>query len=341
MPGESERLKSPACSVAVPVLPVPPLVELTLPVVLTLGPAVVGVTFALSVHEAPAATLPPVRLMLFEVLAAVPPQVVLRLAVAATASPEGNVSVIATPVSAAVVFGLVMVRVKLVVPFTATVPAPNALLTDGGATISRLAVAEFPVPASLLVTAEVVLFAVPATFPVTFTENVQLPAAISVPPVRLIPLPEAAIVPVPQLPVSPFGLDTARLLGKVSVKPTPLSATVAFGFVTVKLRLVVPFSGMLDAPNDLLNDGGASTVMLAMAVFPVPALLELTVALLFLTPAVVPSTVVETEQLAPAARLPPLRLSVPPPLLTVAVPPQVLVADVPETIKPAGKTSVN
>lgn len=321
----------------------PPFVELTLPVVLTFGPEVVGVTFALSVHEPPAAMLPPVRLMLFDVPLAVPPHVVLRLAVAATASPEGNVSVIATPLSVAAVFGLVMVSVRLVVPFTATVVAPNALLTDGGATISRLALAELPVPPSLLVTAEVVLFAVPAVFPVTFTENVQAPPAATVPPLRLIALPAAVaeIVPAPQLPLNPFGLDTARLLGNVSVKPTPLSATVVFGLVTVKLKLVAPFSGMLAAPKDLANDAGATTVMLAVAGLPAPALLELTVALLFFTPAVVPSTVAETEQLALAARLPPLKLRLKPPAPTVAVPPHVLVAVGLDTIKPAGSVSVN
>lgn len=59
--GESMRLKSPDCSIAVPLLPVPPLSEVTLLVVLTFGPALVGVTLAINVHEPPAATLPPVH----------------------------------------------------------------------------------------------------------------------------------------------------------------------------------------------------------------------------------------------------------------------------------------
>lgn len=109
----------------------------------------------------------------------------------------------------------------------------------------------------------------------------------------------------------------------------------------VKLRLVPPFSGMLAAPNALLIAGGPTTVMLALGVFPVPASLELTVALLVFTPAVVPCTVAETEQLPPAAILPPLRLSIVPPLPTVAAPPQLLVALGLETIKPEGNASVN
>ena len=43
-------MKSPAPSVARPVFPVPPLVEVTLPVVLTLLPEVVVVTFTLTEH---------------------------------------------------------------------------------------------------------------------------------------------------------------------------------------------------------------------------------------------------------------------------------------------------
>jgi hypothetical protein len=46
-------VKSPEPNVAVPVFPVPPFVELTFPVVLTLGPEVVVVTFTLTAQEAP------------------------------------------------------------------------------------------------------------------------------------------------------------------------------------------------------------------------------------------------------------------------------------------------
>jgi len=49
--GETEIVKSPAPSVAEAELPVPPLVELTLPVVLSFEPEVVGVTFTLTAHE--------------------------------------------------------------------------------------------------------------------------------------------------------------------------------------------------------------------------------------------------------------------------------------------------
>src|SRR5437660_378242 len=83
-------------------------------------------------------------------------------------------------------------------------------------------------PPSVDVTAFVVLLFVPAVVPVTLTENVHdEPApgdAVSVPPDKLIePLPATAvIVPAPQEPARPFGVETTRPAGRVSVKATPL-----------------------------------------------------------------------------------------------------------------------
>lgn len=221
------------------------------------------------------------------VVANVPPQTVDVPLV--TVRPVGSVSVNATP-SSEVVFpvGLVMVKVSEVVAFNAIEAGLNTLAMDGGATTKMLALPVLPVPPSVEVTAEVVLLAVPAAAPVTFAENVHVPPAASDPPERLIALPAAAMVPPPQLPVNPFGVDTVRLLGRVSVKPTPVSPTVVFGFVTVKLRLVVPFSGMLDAPKALTSVGAATTVTLAIEVLPAPPSVEFTVTELFFTPAVVP-----------------------------------------------------
>ena len=74
----------------------------------------------------------------------------------------------------------------------------------------------------------VVLFCVPAAMPVTFTENVQELLAAIVPPLRLITFVPAVavIVPAPQVPVRPFGVETTRPAGSVSLKPTPVSAVV-------------------------------------------------------------------------------------------------------------------
>src|SRR5205085_2556118 len=170
------------------VAPVPPLVELTAPVVLVTVPDCVPVTFTTIVQVAPGvAMLPPVRLMLVELAAAVtvPPQLLVTPGVDATCNPLVSVSLKAIPLSATVlaagfvmmkvtvvvlfsgmlaapkallmvggattvrvvVFGLVMVNVMLVVPFSGMLAAPNALLMVGGATTVIEALAVLPLPA--------------------------------------------------------------------------------------------------------------------------------------------------------------------------------------------------
>jgi hypothetical protein len=127
----------------------------------------------------------------------------------------------------------------------------------------------------------------------------------------------------------------------VSLKLTPVNAAVVLGFVTVKLKLVEPFSGMLAAPNALVRVGDATTVMEVLDVFPVPPSVELTVTELFFTPAVVPCTFTETVQLALAANVPAERLMLPEPAVAVAVPPQVLLSAFGvATTNPAGRLSV-
>src|SRR6266853_1318856 len=81
------------------VLPVPPLVELTAPLVLVYWPDAVPVTFTTRVQLVLTAMLPPVRLMLVEpaTAVAVPPQVFERPFGVDTTSPVGKVSVNPTP----------------------------------------------------------------------------------------------------------------------------------------------------------------------------------------------------------------------------------------------------
>jgi len=209
------------------VLPVPPLVEVTLPVVLVKLPDAVPVMLTDTVQLLFTATVPPLRLTLPEPATAVaaPAQVLVKPFGVATTIPAGKMSVTATPVKATVLAaGLVMVNVRLVVPFSGIVLAPNALAIDGGATTLIVAVATLPVPPSVDVTLLVVLFCVPAVIPVTLTENVQLELAGIDPPLRLIDVPPAAavIVPPPQLPDRPFGVETTRPPGRLSVNPTPV-----------------------------------------------------------------------------------------------------------------------
>jgi len=83
------------------------------------------------------------------------------------------------------------------------------------------------------------------------------------------------MVPPPQDPVKPFGVPTTSPLGNVSVKATPVMGTVLV-LVIVKLSVVVVLTGMRPAPNDLLIEGGTTTVTVAEAVDPVPPSAEVT-----------------------------------------------------------------
>jgi len=160
------------------VAPVPPLVELTAPVVFDTTPDWVPVTFTTIVQLVPGvAMLPPVRLILvlFAAAVTVPPQEFVTPGVLATCSPLVNVSLKATPFSALVfAAGFVIVKVTVVVPFSEILAAPNALLMVGGATTFKRAVLLVtPVPPSVEVIAPVVLLASPSTVPLTSTLNVQ------------------------------------------------------------------------------------------------------------------------------------------------------------------------
>jgi hypothetical protein len=128
-----------------------------------------------------------------------------------------------------------------------------------GVVTATLAEALRPLPPSTDVTASETLFFVPELLPVTLTLKVHEALSASVAPERLT-LPEpalAVIVPPPQLPASPFGVETIRPAGKVSVMPTPVNELVALGLVIVKLSEVEPLREMLAAPNDLAIVGGA------------------------------------------------------------------------------------
>jgi hypothetical protein len=104
----------------------------------------------------------------------------------ATVIPVGNVSEKATPVSAAVFAGgLLMVKVSAVVAFNAIPVGLKIFASIGGATTFRLAEAVPPVPPSVEVMFPVVLFWVPALMPVTLMVNVQDVLAAMLAPERL------------------------------------------------------------------------------------------------------------------------------------------------------------
>ena len=126
------------------------------------------------------------------------------------------------------------------------------VMVRSGPRTVMLAVAVLPVPLLVEVTAPLVLVTKPWATAITFTENVHDELVAMVAPERLMVLEPAAavMVPPPQEPLSPLGVATTRAAGRVSLKPTPVSADkLAAGFVMVKLKLVVAPSGIVPAPN--------------------------------------------------------------------------------------------
>jgi hypothetical protein len=246
--------------------PVPPSTEVTAPLILFCVPAVVPVTFTLNVHEALPASVALARLMLPDPAVAVivpPAQLPVSPFGVETTRPAGSVSAKPTPLNVMEAFGLLIVKLSEVDPFSAMLAAPNDFTIVGGAIAATVTLADAvpPVPPSTEVTAPVVLFFVPSVMPVTFTLKVHeaLDARVALAKLTLPDPAVAVIVPPPQLPVSPFGVETTRPAGSVSVKPTPVNAVDALGLTIVKLSDVDPLSGMLAAPNDFTIVGGTAT----------------------------------------------------------------------------------
>ena len=126
-----------------------------------------------------------------------------------------------------------------------------------------------PVPSSnKAVTFPVVLFLVPAPVPATLTEKEQeLDGGRLNAEMPIVVLPGLATISPPQLPARPLGLATTRPVGKASLAETFIKVRVVFGLVNVNVREVVPFSGMLEAPNALAivaGNGAGTTVRLAV-----------------------------------------------------------------------------
>lgn len=335
--------------VAEAVKPVPPCVELTVPVVFIFDPPVVALTVTLTEHDPPAEPIaPPVSEMLVAaaVGANVPPQVFIAFGVVSTSIPAGNVSLTATPViPAGLPAGLVMVRVRVEVPPTATPVGEKALVIVGGAKTLKFTVL-LAVPATgvcVVVTPEVVFGCDPGVELVTLKITVQLLLAGIVMPLKFSDVAPAdkllGIVP-EQVPVTDPPTAVMFVSESLNVAPVRL---LAFGLVSVRVTVEEPPVAIEVGLNALAMVGGPSTVKVTVPVVALlaPSSVVASVALLFLAPVVVPVTLTVRVQLVVAFRVAPDRLTVLPPGAAVAVPPQVVlklfgVA----TTSPAGSVSV-
>ena len=175
----------------------------------------------------------------------------------------------------------------------------------------RVSVAVLPVPPFVEVTAFVVLVYVPVVGALTFTFTVQVPPAAIVPSEKEIEASAAAgaKVGVPQpLVFAPVGLATCiwlGVIGKVSLKFTPVKAMPAFGLVMVKVRMDVPPARIGSGAKFFAILGGATTVRVSVAIFPVPPFVEFTALVeLVYTPPVGAVTFTVTVHVPPAAIVP-------------------------------------
>lgn len=329
---------------AVPVFPVPALVEPTV-TLLFFMPAIVPSTLT-ERAQPPLLSVTPDRLTVPPEAVAVPPHELLKFGIDAMTSPAGKESVKPTPERLNPMFGLLMLKFKVVVPFSGIEAAPNVFVMLGGDATVKFVLAVVPVPPLVELTAPVVFVYCPEAVPVTFTITVHDALIPMLPPVKpMLAPPELAAAVPPQPLVNALGVATTKPVGSVSVNATPASATVlAVGLPSVNVRRVVPFKEMDDGLNAFTIEGGATTVTLADAAVPLPPSFEAKVEVVLLF-APAPFPVTFTEKLHE-----PLAASVPPDKLIRFVPAAAVILPLPqlpmnplgvETTSPAGKVSVN
>ena len=152
--------------------------------------------------------------------------------------------------------------------------APNALIITGGATTVILAFEVFPVPAFVELTCTL-LFFTPAVVPCTFTETVQLaPGRQRCAAQATVEEPATAVAVPLHVVLRLFGVATTNPARQTVRKRNTVQREVRLVLLTVKVRLVVPFSGIVAAPNALAIVGGLITVIFADEVLPLPASVE-------------------------------------------------------------------
>jgi hypothetical protein len=136
----------------------------------------------------------------------------------------------------------------------------------GGVTTVTEALEVFPDPPFVELTDTLLSFT-PDVVPVTFTDMAQDVFAVKLAPLKLTEVaPPVAVAVPPHVLLSPLGVVTTRPAGKLSVNATPVRDRAVLLFVIVKVRLVAPFSGTVEAPNAFVIDGGLVTVRVALEV---------------------------------------------------------------------------
>src|SRR5581483_1924150 len=242
--------------------------------------------------------------------------------------------------------------VRFVPVMVTVVPPPSGpeagltALTVGGGTTVRVAVLDVvPVPPLAAETGPLVLPYEPAVLLLTLTATLQLEPLATDPPARLrLPEPATPVAVPPQVVLSPLGVAITRLVGNVSLKATPVRATVLVpGLAMVIVRVETPLTALLVGLKALVMVGGATTAIeVVLEVVPLPPSVdEMAPVVLLWAPAALPVTLTTSVQLVLPARLRADRLTLALPAAAVGVPPQVPPSPLGvEITKPAGRVSL-
>jgi hypothetical protein len=176
---------------AAAVLPLPPLVEVTAPLVLVLIPSIVEVRFTLTVQDPPTEIVPLLKVRVDapavgEKVGEPQPADTTGVGVSATGSPAGRGSLKDTPVRATVfTTGLEIVKVRVVISSKDISSGEKLLLIIGEAMTVSVAEAALPVAPLDAVTGSLVFVLTPPVVGVTFTLTTQVPLAATVPPEKV------------------------------------------------------------------------------------------------------------------------------------------------------------
>jgi hypothetical protein len=188
-----------------------------------------------------------------------------------------------------------MTKVSDVLPFNGMLWAPKILVITGGATTRMVAVdGKLETPFEVTWT---VFVCTPGEVPLTAMETLHPALARKLPPERLNdPEPGSPVAVPPQVLCKPEGVATTKPAGRLFTNETPFCATPE---LMSNVRLVVPFTGIVDAPKDgVIVIGGGRTVKVSVAEFPQPPVVDaIGILTLVNVPTAVPITLKLIEQL--------------------------------------------
>src|SRR5450631_2625149 len=284
--------------------------------------------------EAPAAAFTPpppmvkVPVPAVAVMVGAPPQLFTTFGTAAITTPAGSASLKVRFARAGEPTGLVMVKVSVLGWLTPIVEGTNALVSDGsGCTVSDDAVTLFVMRAVPPMLAALFVYGPPTTLEVTSTVTAHdaTAAFMAAPVTVMVPLPAAAVTnagaaakpaPAGQLLVT-FGVAaTTTFAGNVSVKLMPDCAGLPAPFVMVNVRVDVPPWLIVVGANALLSEACTTvSVWLVTPLVSTPPTVMLAAPLVYTAAALLVTSTLTVQVLAPTAAFTPV-----PPMVKVPVP---------------------